>query len=242
MMRVKLLSFTPNPDSVVYAAARCCYDDVDMTDESYSLESFHQKDISKLVNHLYLSGHTSTFEHVSFTFAVNGISRVCSHQLVRHRIGVSYSQQSQRYIKMNTNKNMEDVVVPPSIKNKQSAYDLYRASVDTATSIYHSLISMGIPKEDARYVLPHSWNTQLSITMNARSLLHFFNVRLCKRSQWEIRELARRMYQEVRYVAPLLFNFVGPSCIVEGKCKEVKSCGQPYKDMFDFDNTFIIDD
>lgn len=242
MIRVRLLSFTPNPDSVVYAAARCCYDDVDMTDESYSLENFNQKDISKLVNHLYLSGHTSTFEHASFTFAVNGISRICSHQLVRHRIGSSYSQQSQRYIEMDTNRNMESVVVPQSIKDKQSTYDLYKASIETSTSIYHSLLSMGIPKEDARYVLPHSWTTQLSVTMNARALHNFFSLRLCKRSQWEIRNLARLMFIEVSKVAPLLFSITGPSCLTKGHCEEAKPCGNPYKDMEQLKYPFIIEE
>ena len=240
MISVKLLAHTPNPDDVVYMSARCCYDPVDMTTEDPSNISESQK--SKLIKHLYKSGHLSTFEHVSFTFAINGISRICSHQLVRHRIGSSYSQQSQRYIEMDTNKNMQSVIVPPSIKNKQSAYDLYKASVDTATCVYHSLLSMGIPKEDARYVLPHSWSTQLSVTMNARALHNFFTLRLCKRSQWEIRNLARMMFIEVNKVSPLLFAIAGPSCLIKGKCEEANPCGRPYTDFEQLKEAFIIEE
>lgn len=228
-MRVKLLSHTPNPDDVVYMAARCCYDPVDMTADNYG-ENITDLQKSKLIRHLYRSGHTSTFEHASFTFAINGISRICSHQLVRHRIA-SYSMASQRYITMDTNPDKESVIIPPSIKNDIESRIKFESLVKVAKNMYTEFLNKGILEEDARYILPHSWETQLSVTMNARVLHNFFTLRLCKRSQWEIRELARRMLIEVKKVAPMLFKTAGPSCIIKGNCTEANPCGDPYVDI-----------
>ena len=229
MIRVKLLSHTPNPDDVVYMAARCCYDPVDMTEEDYGKDITNLQK-SKLIKHLYRSGHTSTFEHASFTFAINGISRICSHQLVRHRLA-NFSQQSQRYITMNTDPKEITVVIPPSIKNDIESCIKFESLVKVATDMYKEFLNKGILEEDARYILPHSWETQLAVTMNARSLHNFFTLRLCKRSQWEIRELARLMLIEVKKVAPILFKTAGPSCIIKGKCEEASPCGDPYVDI-----------
>lgn len=227
-MKVYLLSHTPQPDDVVTASARLCYSD----ESAYDIvKNVDEKTKKGLIKHLLVSGHTSTFEHVSFTFSIEGVSRVLTHQLIRHRIGCSYSQKSQRY---NTESFSDDVIIyPDSIKNssdeiKKLYYNSFKRSFDD----YQKLLDMGIKKEDARYVLPHGWETKIVVTMNARALHHFFNLRLCRRSQDEIRELAKKMLIEVRKVAPILFEKAGPDCIF-GQCHEMNSCDNPYKDMED---------
>ncbi|MBO8154003.1 FAD-dependent thymidylate synthase [Thermovirga sp.] len=220
---VELLSFTPEPDRVVAASAKLCYSDVSACNLKEGL-SDHQS--AKLLAHLVKSGHMSPFEHVAFTFAMDGLSRVCTHQLVRHRLA-SYSQQSQRYVLM----EKPEVVVPPSITKDGALKDKYMKIVQNSFEVYKLLVERGVPREDARYVLPHSWKTRIVVTMNARELHHFFSLRLCRRAQWEIREVARRMLLLVREKAPLIFKLAGPSCVVYGKCKEVSSCGEPYKNV-----------
>ena len=220
---VTLLAHTPEPDALVAAAARLCYRDVTAAD---LLKGEEEKLSESLLEHLWKSGHLSTFEHVSFTFAVDGLSRVASHQLVRHRVA-SFSQQSQRYVKMD---GKEAVVVPPSVAAIPEAADIFKIQAQSAYVTYQGLIAMGVPAEDARFILPHGWETRLVLTMNARELHHFFHLRLCRRAQWEIRNLARLMLKECRRVAPVLFRKAGPSCIF-GPCSEARPCGEPYHDM-----------
>jgi len=227
-MKVYLLSNTPEPDGLVAAAARICYSDVAASDllerESAALST-------RLLKELRLSGHHSPFEHVSFTFGVDGLSRVASHQLVRHRVA-SFSQQSQRYVKMGENDSSVGMVTPPSVAGNPKALELFTQQVESACEAYKKLISMGIPAEDARFILPHGWETRLVLTMNARELHHFFNIRLCRRAQWEIRELARLMLIECRGAAPVIFETAGPFCLAGG-CRESRSCGRPYNGMED---------
>ncbi len=172
----------------------------------------------------------SPFEHASFTFAVEGISRACSHQLVRHRIA-SYSQQSQRYV---SEESGFDFVVPPIFKEDDVLNTLFKEAMEHSHKYYCKLLKelekRGIKgesaRQDARFVLPNAAETKIVITMNARELLHFFRVRCCSRAQWEIRALATEMLRLVKRVAPLLFKDAGPSCVV-GKCPEGRfSCGK----------------
>ena len=223
-MQITLLAHTPNPDELVAAAARICYRD---TTAAELLQGEEENLSRKLIAELFASGHTSTFEHVSFTFGIDGLSRVASHQLVRHRLA-SFSQQSQRYVKMTP--DSEAVVVPPSVKANSEALTIYQDAVRTSQEAYAQLIALGIPKEDARFILPHGHSTRLVLTMNARELHHFFGLRLCRRAQWEIHELARQMLALCREKAPVLFENAGPSCIF-GRCGEARTCGKPYRDM-----------
>ncbi|MBQ7193444.1 MAG: FAD-dependent thymidylate synthase [Synergistaceae bacterium] len=225
-MNVILLSHTPNPDAVVAAAARICYRDVAASE---LLKGEEEKLSSNLIADLFRSGHTSTFEHVSFTFGVDGLSRVASHQLVRHRMA-SFSQQSQRYVKMSA--DPEAVIIPPSVSKNPEALALFNETAAKSQEAYAKLTAMGIPKEDARFILPHGHSTRLVMTMNARELHHFFSLRLCRRAQWEIHELARKMLILCREKAPVLFEKAGPSCIF-GNCNEARTCGKPYKNMED---------
>ena len=217
---VSLITSTPEPDRVVAAAARLCYSPVSASDLA---REFTLEEAARLLKHLRRSGHLSPFEHASFVFAVDGISRACSHQLVRHRIA-SFSQQSQRYVRA----EKPEFVVPPTVSSSSDAARSFLEAMDDAYKAYADLLAQGIPEEDARYVLPNACKTNLVVTMNARELLHFFELRLCKRAQWEIRELARQMLILGRDKAPFLFEDAGPSCVIEGKCRESRSCGHPY--------------
>jgi len=214
-MNVKLLSYTPEPDRVVALSARLCYSKIDISELA---EKLTNEKVKELLDRLRRSGHLSPFEHASFTFGIEGISRVTSHQLVRHRIA-SYSQQSQRYVKM----TKAEFVVPPSIMKNENALELLSSVNESARSAYNRLIELGIPEEDARYVLPQGVTTKIIVTMNARELLHFFNLRCCLRAQWEIRMMANLMLKEVREVAPIIFENAGPFCF-SGPCPEEGPC------------------
>ena len=162
--------------------------------------------------------------HVSFTFAVEGISRACSHQLVRHRVA-SYSQQSQRFVEVKALD--KHVVVPSTISNSEKAYATFWRLLDETQKAYKDLVDFNVPIEDARFVLPNSTETNLLVTMDGQELLHFFGLRCCNRAQWEIQLLADGMLREVLQVAPELFRKAGPYCYQRGRCEEGRfSCGR----------------
>lgn len=218
-MKVKLINYTPNPDETVAAAARLCYSPLGA---EKLMQNFSPGEVEKFLDKLLKLGHLSPVEHISFTFAIEGVSRVLSHQLVRHRIGVSYSQKSQRYVK----ENQFSYIIPPSIKKNEEAEKIFIDQMAKIQKAYNELIKY-VPAEDARYVLPNATETKLVVTYNARSLLHFFELRCCRRAQWEIRNLADLMLEEVRKVAPTIFKKAGPTCVTQGICFEGNmSCGR----------------
>jgi len=216
-MEVKLLAYTPHPEGVVYNAARLCYSSKGIR------ELMREKGASpkRLIEQIKASGHHSVLEHASFTFGIEGISRVTTHQLVRHRIA-SYSQKSQRYVA----ERDFLYVTPPSIEDKEEACELFHRMMEVCGDAYRKLLEMGISKEDARYLLPSGCETKIIVTMNARELLHFFSLRCCRRAQWEIRNMAKEMLFLCRRVAPIIFYNAGPPCL-RGPCPEGSfSCGQ----------------
>ncbi|NLW17572.1 MAG: FAD-dependent thymidylate synthase [Firmicutes bacterium] len=218
-MEVTLIRHTPEPELTVAAAARLCYSP-DQVNEL--LDGLTLPKARKLINHLRRMGHLSPFEHATFTFGIAGVSRSLSHQLVRHRIA-SYSQQSQRYVAFDD----LAVVVPPTIAAKLEAQEKFNAAMAAIGEAYQALLEL-VPAEDARYVLPNAAQTNLVVTMNARSLLNFFTLRCCTRAQWEIRELAWRMLDLVQAVAPSLFADAGPNCWRDIGCQEgAMTCGEP---------------
>ncbi|MFC2029279.1 FAD-dependent thymidylate synthase [Chloroflexota bacterium] len=146
-------------------------------------------------------GHESIIEHASVTFEISGISRACSHQLVRHRIA-SYSQESQRYVDM---REME-LVVPPSVATNPEARAAWDGFMEEVADTYARLRELGVRKEDARFVLPNATATRIVVTMNFRSLRHFFEVRCDRAAQWEIRALALEMLRQVHALAPAVFG------------------------------------
>ena len=158
------------------------------------------KRVRHLINLLKKLGHESVFEHSSFTFRVEGISRVCSHQLVRHRLA-SYTQQSQRYVNLKNPK----FIVPDDVADSEFR-DRFLKILDEASSLYRDMIEKGVRKEDARFILPQGIETKIVITMNGRELRHFFTLRCSQEAQWEIRNLAKMMLKEAYEVAPVLFE------------------------------------
>jgi thymidylate synthase (FAD) len=175
----------------------------------------------KVLENIVGMGHHSVIEHATYTFSVEGVSRALTHQLVRHRVA-SYSQQSQRYVSM----DRADYVVPPSIKENEGAEREFRKLMDRIWEVYR-VLSETVEVEDARYVLPNASSTNITITMNARELRHFFSLRCCNRAQWEIRMVADEMLRLAKGVSPSIFKDSGPPC-VRGKCLEgKKSCGKP---------------
>ncbi|KJR46343.1 Thymidylate synthase thyX [Desulfosporosinus sp. I2] len=217
-MRVELIQHTPEPEKVVAAAARLCYSADPVPD---LLERLDDATVARFVRKLQEMGHLSPFEHVSFQFSIDGVSRALSHQLVRHRIA-SYSQRSQRYV---SEKGFR-FVTPPSIKRNPKALEHFEMVMARLQEDYQELLNC-VPAEDARYVLPNACTTSLMATFNVRSLLNFFEHRTCLRAQWEIRALAEKMLGLVREVAPNLFREAGPTCVTQGVCHEgTYSCGR----------------
>lgn len=194
-MEVKLITWTPWPEYVCYIASRTC------RSSSGPIEMLGWVQTPEMItSHIKArldDGHYSIFEHANFTFGIEGISRTCLAQLTRHRIA-SFSVQSQRVVEPS------EYVTPESMKDS----NLVKRGLLEMSSIYDTLISDGVPREDARFILPQAATTNLVTTMNARELLHFFKLRLHKSSQWEIRKLARHMLDEVRPKAPVIFSRV----------------------------------
>ena len=220
-MRVELLYHTPDPERAVATAARLCYASVGASELMESMPAERMRSVLKTIMD---SGHYSTLEHASYTFAIEGVSRALTHQLVRHRLA-SYNQQSQRYVKF---KNGVEVVKPHTVCESPEAEAIFDEAVSAATEAYQKLLAAGIPAEDARYLLPNAAESKIVVTMNIRELLHFFEHRCCNRAQWEIRELAHAMLELVRPTAPYIFADAGAPC-VHGTCPEGKmTCGNPY--------------
>lgn len=213
-MKVTLLSFTPDPERVVAASARQCYSKFSATK---ALRELTESDIQRLLKKVIGSGHFSVLEHASFTFAIEGISRACSHQLVRHRIA-SYSQQSQRYVKLDE----IEFIVPDTISQNEDRMREFCEALELCKRCYKRLLESGVPAEDARYILPQATPTKIVMTMNARSLINFFELRCCLSAQWEIRRLAEEMLSLVRQVAPNIFENAGPFCVTRKVCPEKK--------------------
>jgi thymidylate synthase (FAD) len=218
-MKVKLIKYTPDPERAVAMSARLCYSATGAEDLEQNMS---EAQVDKLVGKLSEMGHLSTFEHASFTFAIEGVSRVLTHQLVRHRIA-SYSQQSQRYVA----EHGFEYIIPPTVDAKPEAKAKFEALMSQVQQVYDELVELGVHQEDARYVLANATETKIVVTMNARSLLHFFEKRCCQRAQWEIRKLANAMLAEVQAVAPRLFAKAGPTCVASGYCPEGQmTCGR----------------
>ncbi|RQD72814.1 MAG: FAD-dependent thymidylate synthase [Candidatus Syntrophonatronum acetioxidans] len=242
-LKVYLVNHTPRPEETVAAAARLCYSRVGVEEIQ---ERMTEEEVGKFLKILVDMGHESPVEHVSFTFAAEGVSRALTHQLVRHRIGCSYSQQSQRYVKLEE----FDYVIPPSIKAIPEARQAFVRAMEEDQEHYNRLVELLVDRysrevspqgklkekelkaiekraiEDARYVFPNACETKIVFTMNARALFNFFRQRCCERAQWEIRKLAVEMLKGVRAVAPVLFGKAGPACM-KGPCPEGDmSCGR----------------
>lgn len=220
-MNVELLYHTPDPERAIATAARLCYAPVGAAE---LMETMPETRVASVLSTIMKSGHFSTLEHASYTFAIDGVSRALTHQLVRHRIA-SFNQQSQRYVKFTDG---VETVKPASVSENDEADAVFDEAIRQATDAYAKLLELGVPAEDARYLLPNAAESKIVVTMNVRELLHFFELRCCNRAQWEIREMAHKMLELARPTAPYVFADAGAPC-VHGSCPEGKmSCGSPF--------------
>ena len=222
--KVNLIRYTADPEATVALAAKLCYSDRELPELT---EHIMEKDNSAFIAKLTDMGHLSPIEHASFTFSIEGVSRAFLAQITRHRIA-SFSVRSQRYV----SEDSFNFVVPPAIEELGgAAVARYLGQMDTIMDWYRdwqSALGRGEKSnEDARFILPNACETKMIVTMNARELMHFFELRCCNRAQWEIRAVAWLMLGEVLKVAPNLFRDCGPACL-RGACPEgSKSCGKP---------------
>jgi len=222
MHKVKLLKHTESPEAIVAAAARLCYSD----DGAEEILDKH-KDNAKFIAMLRSIGHYSPFEHISFTYSIEGVSRAFLAQVTRHRLA-SYSVRSQRYVA----ESNFGYITPPAITALGADAVLeYESQMATIGEWYNKwrerLGGDKIANEDARFVLPNACETKMIMTANARELFHFFGLRCCERAQWEIRAVAWDMLKEAYRVAPNIFAGCGPGCVSKGVCPEGKmSCGK----------------
>lgn len=214
-MRVTLTECTKNPILSIERAAANCYDSSPNSN-------------GKIMNGCYESGHQSVFEFAYFTFHITGVSRALTHQLVRHRQGVGYAQRSQRYCE----EDGFDYVIPPKIAYNEEAAKKYSELMRSIQDTYYELKNeYGIPAEDARYVLPNACETVIEVTMNGRELIHFCNMRMCSRAQWEIRKLANEMKKSLETYnsdCAEFAKFLVPKCKANPNypfCTERKCCG-----------------
>ena len=204
---------------LVYTACRTCYSELE-PDEIFRRATSGQVAAEKqqeLIKKVIESGHGSTIEHIVFTFGISGVTRTLSHQLVRHRAGVAFDQQSQRYV----NYKRPSYMVPGSIADAEPGLrDAFVAEMDESLELYGRLLGAGIPGEDARFVMPNATRTNLVMTTNLRALIHMSGLRLCTMAQWEIRRLFQLIRHEIFAVSPFLGSFLAPKCVPLGYCDE----------------------
>ena len=191
-MKVELIRITKDAEKLIELAARTCYD---------TRHRLYDRVTEKFLRNLMRAGHMSVFEHAWATFDISGISRACSHQLVRHRLA-TFSQRSQRYVR----EEGFDYITPPTIAGNAEAASLFHQTVNAVQKAYASLLSLNIPKEDARFILPNACATNLVMTANLREWMHIFKLRLTSHAQWEIRELAARILKILQKEAPIIFG------------------------------------
>jgi thymidylate synthase (FAD) len=205
---------------LIYTACRTCYSELE-PDEIFRRAVAGEVDPArqqKLIQGVIESGHGSTIEHIVFTFGISGVSRTLSHQLVRHRAGVAFDQQSQRYVTYKGASTM----LPTSIEDAEPAVrEAYEHAVDGSMGVYGDLVGAGIPAEDARFVFPNATRTNLVMTTNLRALIHMSGLRLCTMAQWEIRRLFQLIRHEIFAVSPFLGSFLAPKCVALGYCDEM---------------------
>lgn len=206
-------STNPNFEVLAHLGAAICVDKLDNPTEKGFMSAVD-------------SGHLSIIEHLPLTFLVEDVSRALTHQLVRHRIA-SYSQQSQRYAKVNTDE--EWYVVPSSIQKDEPYFDEYTILMNRIAELYNNMCTDGIPNEDARMVLPNACFTSIIVSMNARAFIEAGQKRICNKAQWEIREMFRQMRNLIKDIYPTVYDMTKPNCL-KGGCTEAKPCGSPYKE------------
>jgi thymidylate synthase (FAD) len=205
---------------LIYTACRTCYSELD-PDEIFRRAVAGEIDPAKqqkLIQGVIESGHGSTIEHIVFTFGISGVSRTLSHQLVRHRAGVAFDQQSQRYV---TYKGASTMLPTTLAEGDPELRQRYEDQIDGSLALYGDMVAAGVPGEDARFVFPNATRTNLVMTTNLRALIHMSGLRLCTMAQWEIRRLFQLIRHEIFNVSPFLGSFLAPKCVALGYCDEM---------------------
>jgi thymidylate synthase (FAD) len=220
---------------LIYTACRTCYSELEPQEifRKATLGEIDQAKMQRLISNVIESGHGSTIEHVVFTFGISGVSRTLSHQLVRHRAGVAFDQQSQRYVTYKKAATMEPQTI---VDGDPELRERFEEQVAGSMALYGDLVAAGIPGEDARFVFPNATRTNLVMTVNLRALIHMSGLRLCTMAQWEIRRLFQLVRHEIFQVSPFLGSFLAPKCVPLGYCDEMNNrdghCPiRPHKDQ-----------
>ena len=216
---VNLISCPENPLKTIYTACRTCYS-ADYPINIWDTTPEPEK-MLKLVKKVLASGHHSTIEHCQYVFSISGVSRACTHQLVRHR-HMSFSQKSQRYV---TEEGQFEYIVPPTLINSDLKGE-YEEFMQKISEFYAKMIKAGIPAEDARFILPNATTSSMIASLNLREMLHLANLRLCVNAQLEIRQLVKKMCKLVIEQEPWLSEYLAAKCEVNGYCDEIRSCGR----------------
>lgn len=219
-MKVTLKNHTPEPEKTIIEAAATCWKSVPR---------------EQILHHIIKAEHLTPLEFASFNFRIEGVSRALTHQLVRKRVGVAFCQESQRYVNYDIGFNY---VTPPSIENSpgnntymnSTARVIFNRAMLVAQSAYEQLIELGIPSEDARFVLPNACCSTIDVAINYHALIDLAKERLCSRAQWEIRVLLETIKAEIEKVSPALAGYLQPKCYWLKRCPEVKPCGRLKED------------
>ena len=210
-IQVTLIDHSEDPIRALYMAYRVCYSALTPQQvlERIEDERIPREKMVSFVEERLKTGHVSPLEQIAFEFGISGVSRAFSHQFVRHRIGISFEQQSQRYV---TYKGGEFPYSVPKTVEKAGLGDEMTALFSQAGQLYERMVEAGVPAEDARFLLPNATNTNFKITVNFASLLHIADLRLCTRAQWEFRKVVSLMRAEVMRAAPELGQYLQPKC------------------------------
>lgn len=249
-MEVKLIDYSAVPMEKLYAAFRTCYSQKTPIEIWNDINSgaIPKEKIKEFIEERLKTGHASPLEQIVFWFAVAGVSRSCSHQLVRHHVGISFEQQSQRYVKYKENRL--EYITPNTIKSNKEVYERYQKVLKEISDFYRFALESGIPAEDARFILPNATPTNFHILVNFRELQHISDLRLCTRAQWEIRQLVAKMRSEIMKVVPELGKYLQPKCgeyrlgYCDEEYKEYVKCPlskvRPHKDdLFRIYNDYV---
>jgi thymidylate synthase (FAD) len=224
-IEVKLLDHSSDPIRSLYVAYRTAYSALTpmQIEARISDERITREQMLDFIAKRLETGHASPLEQVWFEFGISGVTRAFSHQFVRHRMGISFEQQSQRYV---TFKGGEfPYTVPDSVREAGLEDDLNQEFYRLA-SLYERMVQAGVPAEDARFVLPNATNTNFKITVNFAELLHIADLRLCTRAQWEFRKVVAMMRAELMRRFPELARYLQPKC---GERRQ-GYCDEPYDD------------
>jgi len=210
-IEVTLLDHTSDPLRTLYTAYRVCYSSLTPAQIEARIAGgrISRERMQEFVDARLATGHASPLQQIWFEFGVSGVSRAFSHQFVRHHVGISFEQQSQRYV------TYEDGAFPhtvPASAVRAGMGEAFARAIEAAGAAYRELVEAGVPAEDARFLLPNATNTNFKVSVNYLELLHIADLRLCTRAQWEFRKVVAMMRAEVKRSFPELARYVQPKC------------------------------